>query len=96
VYFLFSYSNYSVGDYPVLYPLANLDETCLSEEDLYTDDSSNSNKEDSGSGSESEDPTFVLNTSQMSFANNTQVSSFWPTVCQSIAQSPCTIKRPKP
>ncbi|XP_028402035.1 uncharacterized protein LOC114524977 [Dendronephthya gigantea] len=58
----FSYSDYSVHKYPAIHPIANLDETCLSEEDLYTDDSSDSYEDDSGS--ESEDPTFVLSTSQ--------------------------------
>ena len=73
-YFLSSYSSNSVSDFPVLYPLANLNETCLSEESLYTDDSSDSNEGETGSGSESEDPTFVLDTSQKFVIGNGSVS----------------------
>ena len=71
---IFSYSSFPANSYPALHPLSSLDETCLSEEDLYTDDSSDSNGEDNGSGSESEDPTFVLDTSQNPDAHNTLVS----------------------
>ena len=50
------------------------DETFLSEEDLYTDDSCDSNEGESDSGSESEDPTFVLDASQKLVTDNSLVS----------------------
>ena len=73
---VFSYSSFPANSYPALHPLSSLDETCLSEEHLYTDDSSDSNGEDNGSGSESEDPTFILDTSQNPDAHNTLVSLY--------------------
>lgn len=54
--------------------LPSLDATSLSEEDIYTDDSSESDDEGSTvSCSESEDPTFVLDTSQHITAGNNNV-----------------------
>lgn len=68
-----SYSDFSVLGQPAIYPI-NLDDTCISEEDSYTDDSSDSNEEDGESGSDSDDPTFILDTSQKVDADITQVS----------------------
>ena len=71
----FSYYSNTISDFSILYPLENVNETCLSEESLYTDDSSDSNEWGSGSGSESEDPTFVLDTSQKLGIGNAPILS---------------------
>lgn len=70
----YSYSDYSVLGHPAIYPI-NLDDTGISEVELYTDDSSDSSEEDGESGSESDDPTFILDASQHVDADITLVSS---------------------
>ena len=69
-----SCSYYPSRDFSATWQLPNLDDTCLSEESLYTDDGSESDDEDNGSGSESEDPTFILDESENINAARTLVS----------------------
>ena len=49
--------------YPSFYSLEDIDNN-LTEEEVFTDDSSDYSSDTLGSGSESEDPTFIMDISQ--------------------------------
>ena len=70
---VFSFSDFSFRGYPAVYPIKDFNDD-LTEEEIFTDDSSDTGDEDTVSGSESEeDPTFMLDAS-CSQDPDTQVS----------------------